>query len=491
MKPGIKVGNKVEMNRRKPKFRTLKRPKCATPFVFSRKLNDILNTTGWKQFNKNITKRFRSGGGGNDNTDATKPIKYDISGDFNYDFWFKKFDDEYNIQWRLSKNMSRSSKQNSAPPPPQQQNRSRSSRGRSRPQPTPPPPPPPPQNHLENFKSLIQSIYKSKEQSNEFCKFIQRIIPKYQTGQKDITKTYHPKELCLLIFLIGILTYVLRRECNIFMKGGKAVEIELSKIDENDDTKEHLGAIEPYQSNDIDIMIYRSNNNYTERDIANQIAKFILWVTNFEGGSKFITKDFPKYEADKKTLANGSIVKISYKEEWGEMVAMVDIGYDSMMPFFDRSEPFAEWVISDPGSNDVFNFNGYNLYYNTQTIEKMIVERLYYINLYTTEPNTAPKQNPAFMDSLKRSTNALIHGLMVKILSNKDEYYIKYDSEPYNLATETVEKIKNHDISSYKKDIVEKLLELEPMIDKNTIDFNRIFSFLEDKIEKTEKIENN
>ena len=38
MKPGIKTGNKLEMNRRKSNFTTLKRPKCATPFVFSRKL---------------------------------------------------------------------------------------------------------------------------------------------------------------------------------------------------------------------------------------------------------------------------------------------------------------------------------------------------------------------------------------------------------------------------------------------------------------------
>jgi hypothetical protein len=469
MKPGIKTGNKPEMNRRKPKFRTLKRPKCATPFVFSRKLNDILNTTGWKQFNKNITKRFRSGGGGNDNIAATKPIKYDISGEFNYDFWFKKFDDEYNIP--------------PLPEPPK--NRSRSSRGKSRP-PPPPPPPPLPQNHLENFKSLIESIYKSKEQSNEFCKFIQRIIPKYETVRKDITKTYHPKELCLLTFLIGIFTHMLRKECNIFTKGGKAVEIELSKIEENDDTKKHLGAIEPYQSNDIDIMIYISNNNYTERDIANQIAKFILWVTNFEGGPKFITKDFPKYEADEKTLANGSIVKISYKEEWGEMVAMVDIGYVSTTPFFDRSEPFSEWVISAPGSNRVFTFNGYNLYYNTQTIEKMIVERLYYINLYTTD--TASKQNPAFMDSLKRSTNALLHGLMVKVLSNKDEYYIKYDGENYELDKEKVEKSKDGDIASYKKHIVETLLSIEHTIDKKTIDSNRVFSFLEDKTEKIENV---
>jgi len=466
MKPGIKTGNKPEMNRRKPKFRTLKRPKCATPFVFSRKLNDILNTTGWKQFNKNITKRFRSGGGGNDNTAATKPIKYDISGEFNYDFWFTKFDDEYNIP----------------PLPEQPKNRSRSSRGKSR----PPPPPPLPQNHLENFKSFIESIYTSKEKNDEFCEFIQRIIPKYQTGQKDYTY-YRPNELCLLTFLIGILTYMLRRECNIFMKGGKAVEIELSKIEENDDTKKYLGAIEPYQSNDIDVIIYLSNKNYTERDIANQISNFILWVTNFEGGPNFRTKDFPKYEADKEILTDGSIVKLTYISNWDEKVAMVDIGYVSTKPFFDRYEQHSQWVISAPGSNRVFKFNGYNLYYNTQTIEKMIVERLYYINLYSTD--TASKHNPAFMDSLKRSTNALLHGLMVKVLSNKDAYYyIKYDGENYELDKEKVEKSKDGDIASYKKHIVETLLSIEPAIDKKTIDSNRAFSFLEDKTEKIENV---
>ena len=206
------------------------------------------------------------------------------------------------------------------------------------------------------------------------------------------------------MLLVGIITKMLEPEYDIFIKGGKAVELVLSTIKDD--------RIPPYVSNDIDIVIIPSDTaRYPTLQIALQIGFFIQWVTTSLGAaSPFIFKDMPKTTPPSTEPDAGSIVKLSLRESSGKIIPMLDIGYVLPTIQFNRREGGTIQVRS---SENMFKFYGYTLNYNTQYIQNMVAERFYYILQYTAMPNPTPVIQK-FMESLRKSTLALIHGIAIQ-----------------------------------------------------------------------------
>jgi hypothetical protein len=231
------------------------------------------------------------------------------------------------------------------------------------------------------------------------------------------------------MIVVGFLTKVLESKCRIFVKGGKAVELVLSKINETNNDQTISKKIPTYESNDIDIIILPfENSEHTARDIAIQIGFFIQWLTTPDTPTLFamqrpqngffIFKDMPKPSlAFPQDPDVGSIVKIALRETSGKIVPLLDVGYVLPTEKFNSKD-------GRRSHDHVFKFNNYPIFYNTQTMKDMIVERIHYILQYTTVDNP-PSHIQKFIESLKRSTNALLYGIMVQNIT-----YVDYNREP-------------------------------------------------------------
>ena len=264
------------------------------------------------------------------------------------------------------------------------------------------------------FKDAILRLYYEED----ICEIVKNIIPKYATNSD------WPPALCILMFLVGCLTKILYGECNILVKGGKAVQIALSEIPQMSHDKSVYKEIPEYVSNDVDITIV-SSNHYSQRDIALQIGYFIQWVTTHPLYSKlpmFSIRDLPKPKADD-TPDVGSVVKISLDkksmgEKTGRYVAMMDIGYVSPEKKFNLSDNPEYYITTSV--HLPFKVKKYSGFFNLQRIDNLLFERIYYSVKYTSQEFMVPQKTghydpfPKFRESLKRSINALLFGLVVQ-----------------------------------------------------------------------------
>lgn len=279
---------------------------------------------------------------------------------------------------------------------------------------------------LDKFKSYILTLF--YKHPTDFCEAIHSFIPKYEVKNE----TSYQNELCFIMILVGFLTKLLESECSVFLKGGKAVELVLSNINETNKDQTISKKIPAYESNDIDIVILPyEKSQHTARDIAIQIGFFIQWLTMPDPHAtpalfatqrpqpaSFIFKDMPKPSlAFPQDPDVGSIVKIALRETGGKIVPLLDVGYVLPTEKFNSREGIRS-------QNHLFIFNKYPIFYNTQTMKDMIVERIHYILQYTTLDNPPPHIQK-FIESLKRSTNALLYGIMVQNIT-----YVDYNSKP-------------------------------------------------------------
>lgn len=275
----------------------------------------------------------------------------------------------------------------------------------------------PGQINMLAFKDAILHLYYEED----ICEIIKRIIPKYATNSD------WPPSLCILMFLVGCLTKIMIGECNILVKGGKAVQIELSEIPQSNADTNIYKEIPEYVSNDVDITIV-SSKNYSPRDIALQIGYFIQWVTTHPFSSKsplFLIKDLPKPKTDD-TPDVGSIVKISLDKKsigetthtGGRYVAMMDIGYVLPEKIFNLSDNPGHYITTSV--HLPFKFKKCSGFFNVQRIDNLLFERIYYSVKYTSQEFMMPPKTgqydplPKFRETLKRSINALLFGLVVQ-----------------------------------------------------------------------------
>lgn len=173
--------------------------------------------------------------------------------------------------------------------------------------------------------NLLKTLCFSND--HDKCEMIKQMIPRYKTGHADSKKN---NTVCVLLFIISILTVILKDNCRIILKGGIAVEAAISKIPEtNDDPalEEYFKTINAYSTNDIDILIVPKDGQ-SPLYYAQQITNMIMWILN--GHNSKIHK---LSLLDKSMEVNPlqQIIKLSIDEKDGrshKYTAVMDINFN-------------------------------------------------------------------------------------------------------------------------------------------------------------------
>jgi hypothetical protein len=200
---------------------------------------------------------------------------------------------------------------------------------------------------------------------------LQSILPKFTT------ESALKNDLCILILLIGIISYHLRDKCTIIVKGGVAVQFLLAKHKCN----------QTYSTNDLDLFIQPENTKHSARECANIISYFLVGaLTNYVEGD-ILAKDYHDEKNDKK-----NIVKISVKQANGIIKQLVDVGYSQQSIFTTVSTVVAE-------------IYGIQFRYYVPTMEIILMEKLR--NLYLLREKPEPYQVFQYKQSAIKSLVSL------------------------------------------------------------------------------------
>jgi len=177
--------------------------------------------------------------------------------------------------------------------------------------------------------------------------------------------------ICAAMLLYGILANILKEDCEIYLKGGKAIQAN----------------IPGYKSDDIDIFVVSHNSKLSAHDIAKELAKMICWLADTQ------------FQYIDKMRDEGSIVKISTTGD--HPVAVMDIGYSAM----------SDYVLTQYQVNSVqktftieTDIRGK---YIVPTIDVLLTEQLYYLVLYRTGGKTG--KNRHFFEKAHKSINTLLN----------------------------------------------------------------------------------
>ena len=177
--------------------------------------------------------------------------------------------------------------------------------------------------------------------------------------------------ICVAMLLYGILANILKDECEIYLKGGKAIQAN----------------VPGYKSDDIDVFVVSRNSELSAHDIAKELAKMICWLAD------------PQFQYIDKMRDEGSIVKISTKG--ANPFAVMDIGYSAM----------SDYVLTQYQLNSVkktFTIDtDIHGQYIVPTIDVLITEQLYYLILYRTGGKTG--KNRYFFEKAHKSINTLLN----------------------------------------------------------------------------------
>ena len=187
--------------------------------------------------------------------------------------------------------------------------------------------------------------------------------------------------ICFVLFYIGIITNImLKHNCYLMLKGGKAIQ---------------LNCFEAYESNDIDILILSDDKD--KKEIALEIGKLLIWILSEQSYIDKISMI--------ETGIGEPIIKLSAKTVKG-YEAIVDIGFNT------PKEEIKSYVLSYekkiPRVNVPFK-SVYQLAYISQTVDAMIKEKLYYYLKYVILKNYTPEDNVnIFIPKIYRSLKALL-----------------------------------------------------------------------------------
>lgn len=182
---------------------------------------------------------------------------------------------------------------------------------------------------------------------------------------------------------------MLKDNCYVMLKGGKAIQMNCHK---------------PYESNDIDILII--SNDKDNKEIALEISKLLIWILS----QQVVMNNISMIEIDKAE----PIIKLSALTVKG-FEAIVDIGFNA------PKEEIKSYVISDMKKttqvnlrfnyiiNQIIYTSVYQLVYLSQSVDAMIKEKLYYYLKYVILKNYTQEDNvEIFIPKIYRSLRALL-----------------------------------------------------------------------------------
>lgn len=265
------------------------------------------------------------------------------------------------------------------------------------------------------LKKFVEHILKADNAKD----ILIRHIPKFSTENK------HSNIICACILLIAAFTKQNTKPTKpsiLYIKGGVAVQIELSKIAEA-----RPGLIDglTYSTNDVDYVA-------ANREVAIEFATALNEYINPLIGPGLKLSHLDIQSVDNKA----SLVKISVKEKHGPITPIIDITYDAIREHsyvFDEINTANDclYIDSDDGDNKI----GYC--YCSPKSEELLIEKMYYIEQLTRPKRerkplevrnkdgelvtvAAPVKDVAtvkdvdskFKESLRRSTNTLLNALV-------------------------------------------------------------------------------
>jgi ankyrin repeat protein len=254
----------------------------------------------------------------------------------------------------------------------------------------------------ENIKNVKNEIAKMKLlEGNESFEKLKEILPAY--SNKFISKDPATNNIISLLFiLIGILSNTLiNNRIYLILKGGSAIQNVGSQVPNQ--------YIVPYESNDIDIVLINTNNitnnirNIDEnKNIAEQISKFLIWVTEVNSNS-ILTKTT-------NTDSTHPIFKIIFNNNNinKKPLPLMDIDYNNLPD--DMYNLYMTNIYSKP-----FNLGGQiSGIFNSPSIINLIYERFYYLVKYSTKEEVKNFKSKSFLSGkIPKSLNYLVKLLFI------------------------------------------------------------------------------
>lgn len=267
--------------------------------------------------------------------------------------------------------------------------------------------------NIEKLKTEIVNMNLLKDK-NAFEK-LKEILPAYSNKfisreNPSINNLFTSNTISLLYILIGIISNTLNNKgIYLMLKGGSAIQNVGSQVP--------IQFIVPYESNDIDIVLINTNNlnNQDENKLlAEQIANFLIWVTEENNNNSILTQT-PNIDK------THPIVKIILNKN---QKPLVDIDYNAlpdniynlyMNDIYIKSFPFGQ-------SSGVFY---------SPSIINLIYERIYLMINYSARDNIFVAKNRKFLTvKIPKSLNYLVKVLFIVENgreSNKDELKTFYE----------------------------------------------------------------
>ena len=216
--------------------------------------------------------------------------------------------------------------------------------------------------NLDNsvFKLLLKNISKklgdvaSILQKQDLCAIIKKTFSTFSTSRDE-------QKYCTVFILLSLLCKAYDDFCDIVIKGGKAIQLNVTSISQY-----------KYNSDDIDIIIIPKYEYIHLESIAQEIGDFIVGVTGFS----LLNVPDPS-----------NIIKISYQsQEDGRFVALADIGYG----YHKLTPSVRDKLYKDFIRKDDFKFSGLIGSIKYLRLGNLILEKLYYIYAYS-------ENNPLFL----------------------------------------------------------------------------------------------
>ena len=233
-------------------------------------------------------------------------------------------------------------------------------------------------------------LVKLRKQINDAdtCGIITEKVPIF--FKEDLDETFH-KYYCMVFIIVGILAKKLRRESDIVIKGGKAIQLVTA------------GSIS-HKSNDIDIVIYCKGKHakIKAHNIAINISEFIKWINPHLVSMDIVRESAPivKVSLDVDSLNNMQPIKKGHKK------AILDINYDAEYLPFLVSKRFVSRKIRINGIDEelLFLYPDIDVQINELIYHMM---RLHYNNILNPS-NPEFHTNSLFIKKSAFSVNALM-----------------------------------------------------------------------------------
>ena len=270
-------------------------------------------------------------------------------------------------------------------------------------------------NDIHLLYQITNDFFPSFRIETKHNKYINNLVndPTLDDNILPYIQNYDTHIRFILLF-IGLMSNILQNECILVLKGGKAIQMNCKN---------------PYESNDIDIVILTNKQN--KKEIPLEMSKLLIWIVSQQqqkiiNNMSMIDKDKPE-----------PIIKLSILTKYG-YEAVLDIG-------FNGPKEEIKSYISNLTKTDTRHLHfkylinhkpfliKYPIFYISQSVDGMIKEKIYYYLKYVVLKNYTPEDNvEIFIPKMYKSLKTLfacknkrkdqIPGIINTVMNEKSKY---------------------------------------------------------------------